>query len=212
METFVENLTKQAVVTASANAESNVYALALGAYNTLTDKQKKVFEVAYNAYQRKIYIAVDYRTQKNTRKEIKANGIPFVSKYARVVTHFDNYVSLVQKENPNFVEENRKWGERVNDVAVYYNGNLYLSMKPTWTPKAKYTIPTTEGNEMEISYAEEQDMLCPSARDDYKSQKTAERQGVSAENIVRCADIRIENIRSIKCGSTIDVNEFELTL
>ena len=65
---------------------------------------------------------------------------------------------------------------------------------------------------MEISYAEEQDMLCPSARDDYKSQKTAERQGVSAENIVRCADIRIENIRSIKCGSTIDVNEFELTL
>lgn len=212
METFVENLTKQAVVTASANNNENLYALALSAYSALTDTQKRAFEVAYNAYQRKIYLAIDYRTQKNTRKEIKANGIPFVSKYARVVTHFDNYVSLVLKENPNFVEEHRTWGERVNDVCVYHKGQLYLSMKPTYTPKAKYTIPTAEGNEMEISYAEEQDMLCPSARDDYKSQKTAERQGVSAENIVRCADIRIENIRSIKCGSTIDVNEFELTL
>lgn len=75
METFFENLSKNAVITASANVENNVYALALGVYNTLTDEQKQVFEVAYNAYQRKIYIAIDYRTQKNTRKEIKANGI-----------------------------------------------------------------------------------------------------------------------------------------
>lgn len=212
METFFENLSKNAVVTASANNNNeNVYALALGAYNALTDTQKRAFEVAYNAYQRKIYLAIDYRTTKNTRKEIKANGIPFVSKYARVVTHFDNYVSLVQKANPEFVEENRKWGVRINDVCVYHNGQLYLSMKPTYTPKSRYTIPTAEG-EMEISYAEEQDMLAPSARDDYKSQKTAERQGVDRTDIVRCADIKIENVRSIKCGETIDVNEFELAI
>lgn len=211
METFIENLTRNAVETASTNAEQNVYADALGAFRMLTPNQQKAFEIAYTAYQRKWYVSIGTRTQKGVSKQTKASGIPFVVKHARMVTHFDNYVSLVQKNNPEFVPENRTWGERVNDVCVYHKGQLYLSMKPTWTNKARYFVPTESGL-WEIDYATEQSYLCPSSRDDYKAEKTAERQGVSRENIVKTCDIKIENVVDIKCGATQEVNEIELAI
>ena len=213
METFIENLTRNAVETASANAEQNVYADSLGAFRMLTPNQQKAFEIAYTAYQRKWYLSIAYKTEKAVSKETKANGIPFVVKHAKVVTHFENYQSLVVRAsgNENFVAENRKWGVRINDVCVYHKGQLYLSMKPTYTNKARYFVPTADGV-TEIDYATEQSYLTPSARDNYKAQKTAERQGVATEDIVRCADIKIENVSVIKCGATNEVNEIELAI
>lgn len=212
METFIENLTRNAVATASTNAEQNVYADALGAFRMLTPNQQKAFEIAYTTYQRKWYLSIGYKTEKAVSKESKASGIPFVVKHSKVVTHFDDYQSLVARAgNNDFVAEQRKWGTRINDVCVYHNSNLYLSMKPTWTFASKYFIPTADGV-TEIDYATEQSLLVPSARDAYKSQKTAERQGVETENIVRCADIKIENVAVVKCGATQEVNEIELAI
>ena len=147
METFIENLTRNAVATASTNAEQNIYADALGAFRMLTQNQQKAFEIAYTAYQCKWYLSIAYKTEKAVSKETKANGIPFVVKHAKVVAHFENYQSLVVRAsgNENFVAENRKWGVRINDVCVYHKGQLYLSMKPTWTNKVRYFVPTADG-------------------------------------------------------------------
>ena len=211
MEKFQENLVRNAVATASNEQEENIYALALGAFRMLTPNQQKAFEIAFYAYQRKWYVSIGTRTEKSVSKETKASGVPFVIKHARTITHFDNYVSLVQKNNPEFVPENRTWGVRINDVCVYHRGQLYLSMKPTYSNKARYFVPTESGL-LEIDYATEQSYLCPSSRDDYKAEKTAQRQGVSRENIVKTCDIKIENVVDIKCGATQEVNEIVLAI
>lgn len=208
METFVENLTRNAVATASANEETNVYALALDTYNTLSETQKRAFEIAFKAYQRKWFCSISYQVQKDTSKEFRKT-IPSVTKYSKIVTHFENYEKLVRKENETFVAEQRKWGTRINEVCVYHKGKIYLSMKPTYTAKALYSIMTEQGEQF-ISYEQEQSMLAPSKRDAYLREKTEQRQGTT--EIVRCADICIDNVSSIKCGATEQVNEMELDL
>jgi hypothetical protein len=211
METFFENLSKNSVVTATANVENNVYASALAAYMLLSDKQKKAFDISFKAYQMKWYLSISYGVTKQVSKESKDRGIPFVRKYSKIVTHFEDYQKLVEKENGDFVAKERTWGERVNEVCVYHKGQLYLSMKPTYTSKAQYFIPNALG-ETEISYLEEQLLLNSSSRDVYKHNQTASRQGVDLDNVVRCADIKIENVGSIKCGKSQEVNEIELEL